>query len=63
MKKKIIERYAAYYTMWHKLIFKSNYEEANRLFMVLETLEEVLLNDCGITHDTLAEIRYLASKD
>lgn len=63
MTKKILERYAAYYRSWYKLNINSFYEEANKLFLVLDTLEEVLLNDCGVTHDKLAEIRYLATKD
>ena len=59
---KIAERYAAYYATMIKLNRTSKHEQAYEVCKVLEVLEEVLMNDCGVDHDKMAEIRYMASK-
>ena len=55
---KIVDRYVSYYKGYIKFKRNFNYKEANAYLSILEILEEVLLNDCGITYDKLVDIRY-----
>ena len=59
---KICERYVDYYATFTTLNRKGEYDKAYNLIKVLDVLEEVLMNVCGVSHDKMAELRYMASK-
>lgn len=60
---KIVKRYTEYYVTLAKLKRIGKYEQAHEVLEVLDVLEEVLINYCGLGHDKMAEIRYLAAKE
>ena len=59
---KIIKRYSDCYKRFNNYKNLTNCEEVMALNIVLEILESVLMNDCGIAYDTLAEVISQANK-
>ena len=60
---KIIKRYSDCYKRFYNYKNLTNCEEVMALNIVLEILETVLINDCGIEYDTLAEVISQANKE
>lgn len=60
---KIIKRYSDCHKRFNNYKNLTNCEEVISLYIVLEILETVLMNDCGIEYDTLAEIISQANKE
>lgn len=59
----IVNRYVSYCKAYDASICESDYEYVISYYARLELLEEILINDCGITREKLVEIKYLTSKE
>ena len=57
--RKIVDRYSTYYKMYIKSREASNYKEYIAYFAVLQTIEEILLNDCGLSRAYLDKISHM----
>lgn len=60
---KIIKRYSDCCKRFYKHKNLTNCEEVMGLNIVLEILESVLVNECGIEYDTIAELISQANKE
>ena len=51
-------KYQDYYKAWLKALYeKAGYEKEMKLLTCVDLLESVLVNDCGLSHKKLAQIR------